>query len=57
MFIFKEKLKKLKANLRVWNKDVFGNVQNINDGLLKRITKLDSRDDVSELGEWKEGLF
>ena len=51
MFIFKEKLKKLKAYLRVWNIDVFGNVHNISDGLLKRITELDARDDVSELGE------
>jgi len=35
MYIFKEKLKKkkLKANLKVWNKEIFGNVNQLGDGL------------------------
>jgi len=51
MFIFKEKLKKLKANLKVWNKEVFGNVNRVDEGLHKRIFELDARDDENELDE------
>ena len=29
MYIFKEKLKKLKADLKVWNKEVFGNARGL----------------------------
>ena len=29
LYIFKEKLKKLKADLKVWNKEVFGNVDQL----------------------------
>jgi len=32
-FVFKEKLKKLKANLKIWNKEVFGNVNTIGKDL------------------------
>jgi len=49
MYIFKEKLKKLKANLKVWTKEIFGNVNQLGDGLQKRISELDARDDENEL--------
>jgi len=48
MYIFKEKLKKLKANLKVWNREIFGNVHGINEGLLQMINELDTKDDESE---------
>ncbi|XP_068498561.1 uncharacterized protein [Phaseolus vulgaris] len=51
IYIFKENLKKLKANLKVWNRKVFGDVNKEGDGLLKRIRELDARDDDFDLNE------
>ena len=45
IYIFKEKLKKLKADLKVWNKEVFGDVNLVSEELQKRINELDARDD------------
>ena len=45
IFVFKEKLKKLKANLKSWNIDIFGNVNQIGEDLQKKIHELDARDD------------
>jgi len=51
MFIFKEKLKKLKADLRIWNKEVFGYVKLEGEKMLKKVQELDARDDASDLDE------
>ena len=47
--MFKEKLKKLKVDLKVWNKEVFGNVNSVGTILQKRISVLDARDDEDDL--------
>jgi len=31
MFVFKEKLKKLKFDLKIWNKEFFGNVNHVGE--------------------------
>ena len=49
MYIFKEKLKKLKVDLKVWNKEIFGNVNQLGEGLQKRINELDIKDEENEL--------
>ena len=51
IYIFKEKLKKLKADLKVWNKEVFGDVNLAREELQKRINELDVRDDDRGLEE------
>jgi len=51
MFVFKEKLNKLKLDLRIWNKEVFGNVNQIGEELQKKMQELDARDEESELDE------
>jgi len=51
MFIFKEKLKKLKVGLRIWNKEVFGYVKLEGKKMLKKVQELDARDDASDLDE------
>ena len=51
IFIFKEKLKKLKADLKVWNKEVFGDINRISEELKKKINKFDARDDERGLDE------
>ena len=53
MFVFKEKLKKLKFDLKIWNKEVFGNVNQVGELLQKRIQELDECDDAGGLN--KEG--
>ena len=45
LFIFKEKLKKLKVDLKVWNKEVFGDVNLASKEVQKMIDVLDARDD------------
>ena len=49
IFIFKEKLKRLKANLKIWNKEVFGDVNLANKEAQNKIEVLDERDDVCGL--------
>ena len=51
LFVFKEKLKKLKFDLKVWNREVFGDVNQIGEILNKKIEELDARDDVEDLDE------
>jgi len=51
LFVFKEKFKKLKADLKVWNKEVFGNILKVGVELQKRISELDERDEEDELDE------
>ena len=51
IFVFKEKLKMLKSNLKVWNKEVFGNVFHQGEDIHKRIHKLGAKDDESEFDE------
>ena len=49
--MFKEKLKKLKADLKVWNKKVFGDVNQACKEIHKRLDELDTRDDEDGLVE------
>jgi len=35
IFVFKEKMKNLKADLKIWNKDIFGNVNHVGEDLQK----------------------
>jgi len=51
IFVFKEKLKKLKADLKVWNKEVFRDVNQASKEIQKRLDELDSRDDEVGLVE------
>jgi len=44
-------LKKLKANLKVWNKEIFGDVNHISENLQKKINELDDRDDERGLDD------
>jgi len=49
--VFKEKLKKLKSDLKVWNRDVFGDVNLKGEILKKKIEDFDARDDAGVLDE------
>ena len=49
--MFKQKLKKLKLDLKVWNREVFGDVNLTGEILKKKIEDLDARDDVGDLDE------
>ena len=51
IYVFKEKLKKLKAELKIWNKEVFGDVNLASEELQRRINELDTRDDDNGLEE------
>jgi len=51
IYIFKEKLKRLKVDLKVWNKEVFGDVNLASEELQKRINVLDAQDDGRGLVE------
>ena len=51
IFVFKEKLKKLKADLKVWNRDIFGDVNQASKEIQERLDELDSRDDEDGLVE------
>ena len=42
LFVFKEKLKKLKSDLKVWNRDVFGDVNLKGEILKKKIEDFDA---------------
>jgi len=44
-------LKKLKSDLEIWNREVFGNVNQVGELLQKRIQELDECDDVGGLDE------
>jgi len=37
MFVFKEKLKKLKADLKIWNREIFGYVNLEGDKLVRKV--------------------
>ena len=49
--MFKEKLKKLKADLKVWNREVFGDVNQACKEIHKRLDELDTHDDEDGLVE------
>lgn len=49
--IFKDKLKLLKVDLKVWNKEVFGHLETTKKELLKEIEDLDNEDENSGLEE------
>jgi len=51
MFVFKEKVKKLKVDLKIWNREVFGFVNLAGDKMFKKLQELDERDDESDLNE------
>ena len=48
---FKEKLKRLKGDLKIWNKEVFGNIQTQKSLILQEIEELDCKDCLDGLGE------
>ena len=49
MYVLKEKLKRLKFDIRNWNKHVFGDVNKQRVELEKRIQDLDGKDDEGDL--------
>jgi len=51
IYVFKEKMKRLKSDLKVWNREVFDNVFQQGEDLQRRIQELDEKDDESELDE------
>ena len=51
IYVLKEKLKKLKTELKIWNKEVFGDVNLASEELQRRINELDARDDDNGLEE------
>lgn len=51
IFVFKEKLKRLKAYLKVWNRDIFGDINKEWGNIHRRIQELDARVDESNLEE------
>jgi len=46
---FKEKLKRLKSDLKVWNRDVFGNIHTRKKYILQKIEELDCQDCAGNL--------
>ncbi|XP_068473127.1 uncharacterized protein [Phaseolus vulgaris] len=51
IFVLKEKLKKLKADLKVWNKEVFGDMNQTSKEIQQRLDELDFHDDEVGLYE------
>jgi len=51
IYVLKEKFKKLKADLKVWNRDTFRNLNQAGEDIQRRIQDLDVRDNESELDE------
>jgi len=37
IFVFKEKLKKLKVDLKIWNREVFGDIDQVREDIRKKI--------------------
>ena len=52
MFVLKEKLKRSKLDLKKWNREVFGNVNQEGILLQNKIQELDTRDDEGVLDEF-----
>jgi len=48
---FKEKLKSLKAGLKIWNRDVFGCMVTRKKRIVKEIEDIDNQDDTTSIGE------
>jgi len=48
LFIIKENFKKLEPDIKIWNKEVYGDVNKVGVEIEKKIQELD---DESELGE------
>jgi len=51
LFVMKEKLKKLKSDIKKWNREVFGIANHIGECLERRLSKLDGKDDESTLSD------
>ena len=51
--LIKEKLKMLKSDLKGWNKEVFGYTDKLKLDTLRKIQKLDTKDDIEELNDEK----
>jgi len=51
MWVVKEKFKRLKHELKIWNKEVFGYTGKLKIDIIRRIGELDSLDDESNLDE------
>ena len=54
IWILKEKLKRLKKDLKVWNKEVFGHVNISKEKIMSKISELDKKDEDNGLDE--EGM-
>lgn len=50
-YVFKEKLRRLKEALKVWNKEVFGDLEQKVTSLKEELNSLDMRDEVRGLSE------
>jgi len=48
---FKEKLKSLKGDLKIWNRDVFGNIQTHKKEIVQEIEELDCKDCSDDMRE------
>jgi len=48
---FKEKLKRFKSDLKIWNREVFGNIQTQKGLILQEIEDLDCKDYLDSLRE------
>jgi len=53
LFVLKDKLKKLKSDLKIWNREIFENVNQAVKKLQKKIQELDARDDENVLDEFE----
>ena len=51
IWILKEKLKRLKKDLKVWNKEVFGHVDRSKENIMSKISELDKKDKDNGLEE------
>jgi len=52
LFVLKENLKKLKLDMKIWNTEVFKNVNQAREILQKKIQELDARDDEDNLHDF-----
>ena len=51
IWTLKEKLKRVKLDLKVWNKEIFGDMYKSKERIISSISKLDKRDEESDLDQ------
>lgn len=52
-YVLKEKLKGLRGNLKIWNKEVFGNLKTQKEVVVQQINALDLKEEEYSLSEDK----